>query len=110
MKLSGFLIDAINVNVNIKYDVLEQWFATKTIENKLSTFKENNRLKNDFLETSLKQEFSFKSLTEFYASKAILDIVKISPTLVEYDFLNTLLIDETHHSYLFRTYLKENGL
>ncbi|MFL1538416.1 hypothetical protein ACJOYG_01640 [Acinetobacter baumannii] len=110
MNLPGFLLEATNIKAKVESNILNDWFTTKSTENKIGTFKEDIHLNNKYLENSLKQELSFKSLTEFYASKAILDIVKIAPSLKEYDFLNTLLIDETHHSYLFRTYLKDNGL
>lgn len=106
MNLPGFLMDSLTSHTPINHNILGQWFTTK--EQEVVSLQEEQRLENLFLQKSLIQELSFKSLTEFYASRAILDIVKLAPSLEEYDFFNTLLIDETHHSYLFRSYLQKN--
>ncbi|EPF73898.1 hypothetical protein [Acinetobacter rudis] len=108
MNLPGFLMDSLKSQTSINNNFLGHWFLTKENEN-ISCLQEDSLLENLFFKKSLIHELSFKSLTEFYASKSILDIIKLAPTIEEYDFLNTLLIDETHHSYLFRSYLQQNS-
>lgn len=106
----GFLFNVNNSKEKISPYIISKWFGIKTEQKKFEVFKEDNFLDDYFLRKSILQEMSFKSLTEYYASKAILDILKIAPNIEEYDFLNTLLVDETNHCFLFRNYLIENNL
>lgn len=108
--INGFLLEVVNAKQRLSPSVISEWFDIKSTQKKFEGFKELEFLEHPSLKESLIQEMSFKSLTEYYASKAILDIIKIAPCMEEYDFLNTLLIDETNHSFLFRNYLIENNL
>jgi hypothetical protein len=57
------------------------------------------------LRESIVQEFAFKSVSETYGTKALLQLADLAPGNIELDFLITQILDEARHAQLFRQHL-----
>lgn len=61
------------------------------------------------LRESMVQEFAFKSVSEMYGTKALLQLAEIAPSCAEFDYLITQILDEARHAQLFRQHLVRIG-
>lgn len=61
------------------------------------------------LRNSLIKELSFKSITEYEATKALLLLANVAPSYTDFEYLITQVFDEGRHSRLFREHLLRIG-
>lgn len=62
------------------------------------------------LRDAMLMEMCFRSRTETLATRGLLQLAAIAPTIADMDFFVTQVMDECRHSYIFRNYVLKLGV
>ncbi|OCQ51462.1 hypothetical protein Ppb6_03379 [Photorhabdus australis subsp. thailandensis] len=109
----GLIKQASEIEMQAKEWGLDEWFAEQVkVEQRKKTSYANDPkltyLPGDLRE-SLIRELSFKSISEYEATKALLLLADKAPDSINFDYMLTQIFDEGRHAKLFREHLVKIG-